>query len=112
MNKGVMPENTGNYRLFYSANTIIETIIFTQLKPNVRDRTYRIGWSFGPWRNWALFGMLNIKKTVHGWMTVVVQQLQPANPFRLEYGKRALLQAHQAMRHALEKPIDGQLIHV
>ncbi len=45
-------------------------------------------------------------------MTVVVQQLQPVNPFRLEYGKRALLQAHQAMRHALEKPIDGQLIHV
>ena len=45
-------------------------------------------------------------------MTVVVQRLEPVNPFRLENGKRALLQAHYAMRRALEKPIDRQLVHV
>ena len=45
-------------------------------------------------------------------ITVVVQRLQSVNPFHLENGKRALLQAHQAMRRALEKPIDGQLVHV
>ena len=45
-------------------------------------------------------------------VTVVVQGLQPVNPFQLENGKQALLQAHHAMRCALGKPVDGQLIHV
>jgi len=45
-------------------------------------------------------------------MTLVVHRLQPVNPFRLEKGKRALLQAYYAMQNALEKPIDGWLIHV